>query len=177
MAIAALLLGACSDSRLIRLESALAARDSATVALERWCADEGIAREAPILAVRLSGHNAPTPAGLHDILAIGPEEPTGYRHVALSCGGTVLSDAHNWFVPSRLTGQMNAKLVVSDEPFGRVAASLAFRRERLESRQGRLAGCPSGTVLSQRALLRLPDDRPLALLVECYTAANLRRAR
>jgi hypothetical protein len=30
-------------------------------------------------------------------------------------------------------------------------------------------------VLSHKAMLRLPDGRALALLVECYTAANLTR--
>lgn len=170
---AAVLLGGCADPQLARFEATLSAHDSATVALERWCAAEGIAHGAPILAAPVKGSDAPPPDGLRAMLEVGADEPFGYRHVALSCGRTVLSDAHNWFVPSRLTPEMNAELAATDHPFGKVAAALGFRRERLESLHGGIAGCPANTVLSQRAVLRLPDGRPLALLVECYTAANL----
>ena len=34
---------------------------------------------------------------------IGPDEPVAYRHVRLRCGDHVLSEADNWYVPSRLT--------------------------------------------------------------------------
>ena len=54
------------------------------------------------------------------------------------------------------------------------AEQLNFRRERLDSTRGRTAPCPAGTILSHRALLRLQDGTPLALVVECYTRANLR---
>ena len=97
----------------------------------------------------------------------------GYRHVRLACGTNVLSEAHNWYVPGRLTPAMNAALAATTIPFGKVAAPLGFRRERLDSKRGARPECPRGTILSHRALLRLPDGRPLALLVECYTRANL----
>jgi hypothetical protein len=99
----------------------------------------------------------------------------GYRHVRLSCGPVVLSEAHNWYLPSRLTPAMNTALATSDTPFGKVAAPLHFTRLALDARRGRAPSCPANTVLSHRALLRLPDGRPLALVVECYTAANLRQ--
>lgn len=167
---------ACSPQpggRLRRFEQTLAAHDSATAALREWCAAEGIADPSRIIAQPVSGTVAPEPPGLREALAIGPDEPVGYRHVRLVCGDTILSEAHNWYVPARLAPEMNAALTGTDTPFGAIAAPLHFRRERLAASRGEADGCPAGTVLFHRALLRLPDGLPLALLVECYTAANL----
>ncbi len=68
---------------------------------------------------------------------------------------------------------MNELLASSQTPFGKVAAALNFSRERLASLRGPGFGCPAGTIVSHRARLRLPDGKPLALVVECYTRANL----
>jgi hypothetical protein len=68
---------------------------------------------------------------------------------------------------------MNEALETSDTPFGKVVAPLGFTRKRLASRRGAAEDCPKDTVLSHRALLELPDGRPLSLVVECYTTANL----
>jgi len=95
--------------------------------------------------------------------------------VRLTCGDAVLSVAHNWYVPARLTPKMNHALETSDTPFGKVVAPLGFRRERLGSQRGRMAECPVGTVLSHRAVLKLADGRAISLVVECYTRANLSR--
>jgi chorismate-pyruvate lyase len=160
-----------------RLEAMLAAQDSATAVLEQWCGLRGIATPK-VTATLIRADAAPVP---HDLPALlGTGKAIGYRHVALACGGEVLSVAHNWYDRGLLTPEMNAALDATDTPFGKVAAPLAFRRTRLDSQRGGLEkgadGCPKGTVLAQRALLRLPDGRPLALLVECYTEANLRHA-
>ena len=96
-----------------------------------------------------------------------------FRHVQLLCGTAVLSDAKNWYVPARLTSAMNAALLTTDTPFGTIVRPLGFRRERLESRRGRAAECPAGTVLSHKAVLRLADGRGISLVAECYTATNL----
>jgi hypothetical protein len=156
-------------------EATLLASDSATQALTRWCALHDIADTARIRAITVQGGDTPAAADLRDLLAVSTAEPLGYRHVRLVCGKTVLSEAHNWYVPSLLAPEMNRTLDESDTPFGTVAASLDFSRTRLASHHGPLPECPADTVLSQRALLRLPDGRPLALLLECYTAANLGR--
>ncbi|MDE2621396.1 MAG: hypothetical protein KGL54_14645, partial [Sphingomonadales bacterium] len=97
------------------------------------------------------------------------------RHVRLTCGPATLSLAHNWYVPERLSPAMNRTLATTHVPFGKVAAPLGYRRERLGTLARRAPQCPPGTVLAHRAVLRLPDGRGLALLVECYTAANLAR--
>jgi hypothetical protein len=162
---------AAHGGRLSEFEAALAVQDSATAALGAWCKAHAIADPAAIAAQPVRGEDAAPPAGLSDLLQTGAAP--GYRHVRLACGPAVLSEAHNWYVPQRLTPEMNAALASSDTPFGRVAAPLRFTRERLAARRGRAPGCPRGTVLSNRALLRLPDGKPLSYVVECYTQANI----
>ena len=68
---------------------------------------------------------------------------------------------------------MNRQLAETQVPFGRVAASLAFTREPLASARRGDPACPAGAISTHRALLRLPDGQPLAMVVECYTEANL----
>ena len=160
---------------LTAFEQALAQQDSATAALTQWCADHKIADPAAIHAAQVTGDDALPPPDLADTLALPDGAEPGYRHVRLSCGGKVLSQAHNWYVPQRLTPEMNHLLATTDTPFGKVVAPLAYRRERLGAIRGRAPGCPPGTVLSHRALLRLPTGEPLALVVECYTGAILGR--
>lgn len=174
-AILLLLLPGCAGPGLPRFEAALAQRDSATAVLEHWCAANRLADPPRIVADGMMAASAPEPADARPLLQASAETALGYRHVALSCGGAVLSVAHNWYVPDRLTPAMNATLTSTRIPFGKVAAPLGFRRERLDSQRGARPECPRDTILSHRALLRLPDGRPLALLVECYTRANLAR--
>lgn len=169
-----MLTGCAAQARLSDLEAVLASRDSATLALEEWCARRAIADPATIRAVPLDASPAPLPADGRAWLGTAPDETIAYRHVALACGDTVLSVAHNWYRPGKLTAAMNDELGGSESSFGKVVAPLGYRRERLESAPGAGAGCPVDTVLTHRALLRLPDGAPLALLVECYTDANLR---
>ena len=173
LAAAALTLSGCAahDGRLTQFEATLAAQDSATAALGAWCKARAIADPAVVTAQPVLGEDAPAPAGLNDLLQTSAAP--GYRHVRLACGPAVLSEAHNWYVPQRLTPEMNAALASSDTPFGRVAAPLRFTRERQAAQRGRAPGCPRGTVLSNRAILRLPDGIPLSFVVECYTRANL----
>lgn len=171
------LLASCATPHrqdLARFESVLAAQDSATAGLTRWCAQRHLAPTPQIRAERITDQGAPRPTDLARLLDLPPGSRPGYRHVRLSCGGVVLSQAHNWYVPARLTQQMNAALDTTDTPFGTVAAPLAFTRERLSSTRGGDPACPKGTILYHRALLRLPGGSPLALVVECYTPAVLR---
>lgn len=154
------------------LETTLAAQDSATAALGQWCAARHL-EPATVTAALVKGEDALPPPDLDTTLALPEAGEPGYRHVRLSCGGRVLSEAHNWYVPQRLTPAMNAALAATDTPFGKVAAPLGFRRERLGTVHGAAPGCPRDTVLSHRALLRLPNGAPLALVVECYTPAAL----
>lgn len=156
-------------------ERLLASNDSATAALGEWCATHRSADAPVVTAEPVRGEDAVLPSDARALLEASGEEPLGYRHVRLTCNGVTLSEAHNWFVPARLTDAMNATLASTDVPFGKVVAPLHFTRERLESRHGRLEGCPPGTFLTHRALLRLPDGRPISLVVECYQREALEK--
>ncbi|MEO5598416.1 MAG: hypothetical protein ABIQ66_07330 [Novosphingobium sp.] len=158
-----------------RFEATLAAQDSATAALGQWCAERGLAAAPTISATLVHGADATPPPDLRTRLDVTATEPLAYRHVRLSCGKAVLSEAHNWYVPGRLTTDMNAALADSDTPFGKVVAPLHFRREPLATQPGRALPCPRGTISTHRALLRLPSRQPISLVVECYTRANLPR--
>lgn len=174
----ALLLASCATPQekdaLARFEAALAAQDSATAALEAWCATRGIAVPAQVVATPVAGPRLPPTPRNRGVLEVSPQEPVEYRHVRLSCGGVVLSQAHNWYVPARLTPEINRQLETTDTPFGKAVAPLGFTRERISSTRGGIEGCPADTILHHRAVLRLPDGRPVSTVIECYTAANLR---
>lgn len=168
---AALLVAGCStrgdEAGLARL---LATQDSATAVLQQVCAARAASPPA-IVATPVAGRPAPLASADRALLGIGAGGQPGYRHVRLSCAGAVFSEAHNWYVPARLTPEMRRQLAETDRPFGAVAAPLHFRRVRLGSLAGRQSPCPRGTVLTERGLLRLADGAPLALVVECYTRA------
>ena len=162
------------SSQIAAFEATLAAHDSATEALRSWCQARGIADPALIMARPITGSPAKPPKGLRRLLGVGLREPLSYRHVELTCGARVLSVAHNWYVPGRLTAEMNAALAVTQVPFGRIAAPLNYRREPLEVLSRPPRGCPANTISAHRALLQLPDGRPLAYVLECYTSENLK---
>ncbi len=117
------------------LEIELLTRDSATLALDDWCAAHRIdAPGSKIVADRdYSVTKAPT-ADQRRQLGVSDQEPIRYRRVRLRCGSHILSEADNWYVPSRLTPAMNAALDHSDIAFGRVVQPLHFRRQTLSAR-------------------------------------------
>jgi hypothetical protein len=102
---------------------------SATKTLESWCATHAMATAPKIVAARVTGVDKPIGEDQRKRLAIGPDEPVKYRRVKLTCGTHVLSEADNWYVPSRLTPEMNQLLETTDTPFGKAVASLGFTRE------------------------------------------------
>ena len=176
LALLAGLTAACAAPRkapLRQFAATLAAHDSATAALETWCERRQIARPAEVTATVLDLPPPREPTDARQLLGVAPQTPLAFRHVRLSCGGADLSFARNWYVPERLTPAMNQALETSRVPFGKVAAPLRYRRERLGTLGRGSPGCPGHTILGHRALLRLPDGQPLALLVECYTGANV----
>ena len=96
------------------LNADLLAHDSATLTIERWCADHRLADPARIVAERVSGADKPASAEVREALDVKPDEPLGYRRVRLKCGDHVLSEADNWYVPARLTPAMNNVLETTD---------------------------------------------------------------
>ena len=97
---------------------------SATKTLESWCKDHALASEPRVHARLIPGTDKPPTDEQRQRLQVGSEEVVKYRHVQLTCGSHVLSEADNWYVPSRLTPEMNQQLETTDTPFGKAVESL-----------------------------------------------------
>jgi chorismate-pyruvate lyase len=111
------------------LNASLLSSRSATATLEKWCADHRMSVDPKVVARRAPGVDKTPSAETKERLGVGPGEGVAYRHVELSCGGHVLSEADNWYVPGRLTADMNRALETTETPFGKVVAPLhPFRR-------------------------------------------------
>jgi hypothetical protein len=172
------------------LNADLLAHDSATLTLERWCADHKLADQARVVAERVRDAEKPASAEVRAALNVKPEEKLGYRRVRLKCGDHVLSEADNWYVPSRLTPEMNHVLETTDTPFGKAVAALHFRRHTLSAdllwrplpkgwEMGAARAQENGAlaipdhVLEHRAVLSTPDGEPISEVVESYTSEVL----
>ena len=170
------------------LNADLLSHDSATATLEHWCAVHRLASPPRIVAARVAGADTPPSSEQRRELGVAPTEAVRYRRVRLLCGAMVLSEADNWYVPGRLTPEMNRLLDSTDTPFGKVVQALHFRRHTLSSRLLWLPlpegwemnatkasdGAPPDLtippqVLEHRAVLILPDGTPLSEVVETYT--------
>ncbi|MFT4057552.1 MAG: hypothetical protein QM681_23820 [Novosphingobium sp.] len=156
-----------------QFETVLRRHDSATLALEEWCGIRGFTDPQITAQTLATGSEAP-PAAMREHLRLADGQTFALRNVRLSCGGKVLSVAWNWYVPALLTPAMNEALRVTHTPFGKVVAPLGFKRRPLATVAGPAENCPADTISTHQAMLVMPDGRPLAYLVECYTAANLR---
>ncbi len=170
------------------LNADLLSHDSATLTLERWCSTHHLAADPHIHAERIRGQDKAADAAIRRDLAVTADEPVRYRRVHLSCGGQVLSEADNWYVPSRLTPEMNRLLDETDTPFGRAVRDLGFARHTLGAEllwqplppgweaqplpadgQG-MAPIPQ-EVLRHNAVLTNRDGVPFCRVVETYQRA------
>jgi hypothetical protein len=169
------------------LNAELLSHDSATLTLEHWCDVHRLASPPRVIAERVRGMDKPPSAEQRRELGVTPTEPVRYRRVRLLCGTVVLSEADNWYVPGRLTAEMNTLLDTTDMPFGKVVQTLHFQRRTLSSTLLWLP-LPEGwetnstskgdattklqipaRVLQHRAVLTLPDGTPFSEVVETYT--------
>ncbi len=173
------------------LNADLLSHDRATLTLDRWCAAHHLAEPSTVTAERVVNVDKPPTAEQRELLQVSTTEPLGYRHVRLRCGTHVLSEADNWYVPSRLTVQMNEALDNSGVAFGRAIQALQFRRRTLSANllwaplpAGWEMAAPGGTVRATRlavpafvlqhtAVLTLPDGTPISALTETYTSEVL----
>lgn len=178
------------------LNATLLSARSATFTLDKWCADHRIAPQAKIVAQLVRGAEKPISEEQRQRLQIGPEEPVRYRRVQLACGAHVLSEADNWYVPSRLTPEMNRVLETTDTPFGRAVQALNFDRKTVDAKLlwsplpdgWELAGSSVAADCSQAAAGPLPipprlfehravlydgGRRPFSEVVETYTSEVL----
>ena len=173
------------------LNADLLSHDSATLTLERWCDVHRLASPARIVAVRVLDREKPASSEQRRELDVTPAELIRYRRVRLLCGTVVLSEADNWYVPGRLTAEMNKLLDSTDTPFGKVVQALHFQRHTLASTllwfplpegwemkpirrsdASAVLTVPS-EVLQHRAVLTLPDGTPFSEVLETYTAGVL----
>lgn len=171
------------------LNAELLSHSSATLTLEHWCDTHHLASPAQVTAVRDKSIDKPASPEQREALGVGPNDAIHYRRVRLVCGGVVLSEADNWYVPARLTADMNALLDTTDLPFGKVVQALHFQRRTLSSTLLWLPlpegwemspAAVTGTadralhippaVLEHRAILTLPDGVPFSEVIETYTA-------
>ncbi len=167
--------------RLIETLSArLLAAHSATAVLEAWCAERGLASDPRLTAVRVPGADRPITDVQRERLAVPADEPVRYRRVRLTCGGHVLSEADNWYVPSRLTPEMNAALETTQAPFGRVVHPLSPTRRNLSLTmlwtpdEAELPG-PEKELFFVEAVLSTGAGIPFCEVAETYTGAVLAR--
>ncbi|MDP9009283.1 MAG: hypothetical protein M3N91_11375 [Pseudomonadota bacterium] len=170
------------------LNAQLLSHNSATLTLEHWCEVHRLASPPRIVAERVPGIDQPASLEQRRELSVTPTEPVRYRRVRLLCGSVVLSEADNWYVPGRLTPEMNRLLDATDAPFGRVVQALQFQRRTLSSTalwrplpegwemnvtsaQDDAAVLPMPPkVLEHRAVLTLPNGTPFSEVVESYTS-------
>jgi chorismate-pyruvate lyase len=111
------------------LNGELLASSSATRTLETWCGEHRMGSK--IVAVRVpDARKEPSPEQLQR-LAVRDASEVQYRRVELRCGAHVFSEADNWYVPARLTSEMNSLLSTTDTPFGKVVAPLTPYRRTL----------------------------------------------
>jgi hypothetical protein len=173
------------------LNAELLSHDSATLTLDHWCAAHRLASPAHIVAERVNGADQAPTDEQRQLLGVSATEPIRYRRVRLTCGDHVLSEADNWYVPARLTPEMNRLLDTTDTAFGRAVQALDFHRRTLSvkllwsplpqdwemgaplpERKGTTLTMPHA-VLEHRAVLTLPDGTPFSEVVETYTSEVL----
>jgi chorismate-pyruvate lyase len=173
------------------LNADLLSHESATLTLDRWCDSHRLTSPAKIVAELVKGADKVPSDEQRKELRVGASEPVRYRHVRLHCGDYVLSEADNWYLPARLTADMNRELDTTNVAFGRAVQALHFSRHTLSAKllwtplpQGwesatAAPGTSSGTlevpehVIEHRAVLTLPDGTPFSDLVETYTSEVL----
>lgn len=156
------------------LNARLLAGPTATGVLQQWCDEHDVGAKVRA-EVRRRAVRAPD-AAQRARLAVSADEPVAYRHVRLSCGKWLLSEAENWYVPSRLTPAMNAALAGGDTPFGAAIAALSPRRTGLGAELFWRDGPMPEALFRHRALVLDSAGRPLAEVVETYQADALRLA-
>jgi chorismate-pyruvate lyase len=155
------------EARLARLQSDILASPSATQLLTTRCAELKLATPAVMRAETLPVAQG-ADAGVRILLKVNEAEPVRHRQVRLTCGGHVLSLADNWYVPSRLTGDMNHTLDSTDTPFGTVVRPLNFHRNTVA-----VTPQTGDTVLQVKAVLLTPQETPISLVIENYSGELL----
>jgi chorismate-pyruvate lyase len=141
------------------LNAEILASTSATRSLESWCRSQQLAADPRIVADRVTGTAKLADAEQLARLNVTGQHELRYRRVRLRCGDRVLSEADNWYVPARLTDDMNHTLETTTAPFGRVVAPLEPYRRTIAAR---VLWWPLSRTWS-RETPPMPADGPLAI--------------
>lgn len=166
---------------------------SATRVLESWCVDHHMAGDPKIVAVRTpDAYKEPSADQLQRLGVLNASE-LRYRRVELRCGAHTFSIADNWYVPARLTAEMNTALDTTDTPFGKVVQPLnPYRRtinatllwsplsqgwelqsrSRVPSHRWRALAMPK-ELFQHRAVLYTAEHVPFSEVVETYQSELL----
>jgi len=171
----------------------LLASSSATRTLEEWCGEHHMAVDPKIIATKIAGVQKEPSAEQLQRLDVRDASEVRYRRVELRCGAHVLSEADNWYVPARLTPEMNALLERTDTPFGKAVQPLhpyrrtisammlwaplprgweQLARSRFRSHPRRTLAIPR-EVFQHRALLYTAEHLPFSEVVETYQSELL----
>ncbi len=168
----------------------LLSHDSATAVLQGWCDAHGPGG-LKMVAQRVRVRDKPLPEAARAALGEAAAQGVRYRRVLLACGDKVLSEADNWYLPARLTPEMNRQLEETDTPFGVAVKALDFHRRNLSSTLlykpltpgWEAAPAPKTappaippSVLEHSAVLSTPAGAPFSYVVETYTAQTLTMA-
>jgi hypothetical protein len=153
-------------ARIDALQKGVLGAASATQFLTSRCGAMHLATPAVVHADNSAAAGTGAPADVRALLKVSGTEPVRHRHVRLTCGGHLLSEADNWYVPARLTPAMNRTLDSTDTPFGAVVRPLNFHRQTVGTSH------PAGgdVVLQVKAVLLTPQEAPISLVVENYSS-------
>jgi hypothetical protein len=148
------------------LSMRLIAGATATETLLAWCDEHGLSEGPITVEIRQRFAPAIVPDDVLPALKLDPGEGISYRHVQLMRGSLPLAAAENWFVPQRLTADMNEALIGTIVPFGRVVAPLHPFRRTLA------AHLPSHSeiILLHQAVILSNTGTALAFVKESYSS-------
>ena len=159
---------------------------SATASLEKWCADHHLAETPTVDARVIRGADEPASPEQRLRLQAPDRIVVKYRKVQLHCGTRLLSEAGNWYVPERLSAEMNRLLETTTTPFGTAVRELEPYRRTFEVTQlwsplppnwtrDSSPAAPPGSLLAipaalfeHRALLFTRDNVPFSEVHEVY---------
>ncbi|WP_431477442.1 hypothetical protein [Massilia eburnea] len=151
-----------------KLSADILASSSATLTLEKWCADHAMATPPKIVARLVRG--ADQAASAETLARLGAASAdVKYRRVQLYCGTHLFSEADNWYVPSRLTPEMNRLLEQTDTPFGKAVQPLGPYRRTFSST---MLHSPAA-LFEHAAVLYSATHQPIAEVRETYQRGAL----
>ena len=170
------------------LNAEILSSPSATQSIEKWCRDHKMSDDPRIVARLVKGADKVPTAEQLERLQVTDGNEVKYRRVELRCGSHVLAEADNWYVPSRLTAEINELLETSETPFGKAVQALhpyrrtfavtflwsplpagweQDRRARSQPHHPRKLEIPKD-LFEHRAILYTSDNKPFSEVNELY---------